>query len=250
MPGVVAVIQARMGSTRLPGKTLLRLAGATVLEHVVSRARAARRVDRIVVATTTNAEDDAIAEECARLRADLERGSASDVLDRYAMACDRSSADVVLRITADCPLLDPDVVDEVVDALLAPPQCDYASNTLERTFPRGLDVEAVAAPALAAAAREAGDPYEREHVTPFIYDRPERFLLRNVRSSSDWSHLRWTLDTPADYEYLERVFALATIDARNMPGFERVARAVEADAALMALNARAVQGERPGTSIR
>jgi spore coat polysaccharide biosynthesis protein SpsF len=240
-PSVVAVIQARMGSARLPGKTLLRLAGATVLEHVVNRARLARRVNQVVVATSTNAEDDAIAQECARLKTQVVRGSALDVLDRYAVAAEHSEADVVVRITGDCPLLDPVVVDSVVEMFLADPQCDYASNTLERTFPRGLDVEAVAASTIAAAAREADDPYEREHVTPFIYNRPERFTLRNVRAASDWSHLRWTLDTPVDYEYLESVFARVGIDSRSLPAFEHVARAVREDAGLMALNARAVQ---------
>jgi len=240
-PRVVAVVQARMGSTRLPGKTLLRLAGATVLEHVVNRARSARRVDRVVVATSTNAEDDAIVQECARLRTHVERGSALDVLDCYAMATERSGAEVVVRITADCPLLDPAVVDSVVEALLAAPRCDYASNTLERTFPQGLDAEAVSASAMAIAACEARDPYEREHVTPYIYNRPDRFSLRNVRAAADGSDLRWTLDTPADYEYLQAVFARVDIPAKTPPPFEFVARIVREDAGLMALNARAAQ---------
>lgn len=238
---VAAIIQARMGSTRLPGKTLMSFGGATVLEHVVARVRLARRIQRVVVATTERADDNAIVGECERLGVDVVRGSEPDVLARYVVAARSIGADVVVRITADCPLLDPAVTDRVVDALAESPAADYASNGLVASFPHGLDAEALPAAILEVTAREAREPAEREHVTPFIYNRPERFRLRNVRAEQDYSRLRWTLDTPADLENLRRIAERAGIRADRIPPFASVARLIEGDPLLMALNAKALQ---------
>jgi spore coat polysaccharide biosynthesis protein SpsF len=203
---VVTIIQARMGSTRLPGKVLKDLGGRTVLERVVRRAQKCRLADEVVVATSVEPANDAIAEECTRLRVRVLRGSEDDLLDRYFRAAEVTQADVVVRITSDCPLVDPGVSDESIRAFLE--TCpDYASNVLERTYPRGLDTEVFSLCALDRAFREAKDPFQREHVTPFFYQHPERFKLVSVKGERDFSNHRWTLDTPEDLEFLQAVYA-------------------------------------------
>jgi len=204
---VVAIIQARMGSTRLPGKVLLDLEGDTVLARVVTRMRRARLVNEVAVATSVNMIDDVIEEECHRLQTVVFRGSESDVLDRYYRAAEKIGADIVLRITADCPLIDPEVCDLTVRACLENGP-DYASNTLERTYPRGLDVEVFSRSALSRAWQAAEDACSREHVTPYIYQHPEQFNLLSVKAEQDNSQHRWTLDTKEDLVFLRRVYKL------------------------------------------
>src|SRR5215469_8186363 len=165
---VAAIIQARIGSTRLPGKVLRDLGGRTVLERVVSRTRKCTLVNEVIVATSVNPGDDVIVEACVRLRVRVFRGSEHDVLDRYFRAAEAAQAQVVVRITSDCPLIDPEVSDQAIRAFLDA-RADYASNVLERTYPRGLDTEVVALQALECAFREAKEPFQREHVTPFFY---------------------------------------------------------------------------------
>ncbi len=209
MTRTVAIIQARTGSSRLPGKVLLPLLGEPLLSLVVSRVRRATTLDAVVVATTTLPADDAIVELGKRSGWLVERGSEVDLLDRYLAAARAHGAERVVRITSDCPLIDPVLIDEVVTALDAS-GADYASNALEpRSYPRGLDVEAVTMAALEAAGSGDRDPASREHATPFIYRHPERFRL----------------DTPADYELVRRIVdalgrddfgwrdALAVVDA-------------------------------------
>jgi spore coat polysaccharide biosynthesis protein SpsF len=191
---VVAIIQARMGSTRLPGKVLRDIAGETMLARVVRRVQLARMPDAVVVATTLAPFDDAIVAECVRLGVPAFRGSEQDVLDRYWQATCTHQADVIVRITADCPLIDPRLVDYVVAAFLEG-QPDYASNVLERTYPRGLDTEVMAQTTLEQAWQQAGQLYQRAHVTPYIYQNPNRFRLLPVKAEADHSYLRWTVDT-------------------------------------------------------
>lgn len=198
----VCVIQARMSSTRLPGKVLLPLLDRPVLDWVVRRTRAAETLDDVVVATTTNAADDPIAEYCEAEAVPVFRGSEEDVLSRYMGAADKHGADAVVRVTSDCPFIDARLVDRVVGALREE-GADYASNILEpRTYPRGLDVEAFTADALRTAAAEATRAGWREHVTPFFYRQPERFDLVGVWGEEDHSEHRWTLDTPDDLRLL------------------------------------------------
>lgn len=206
-PRVVAVVQARMGSSRLPGKVLADVAGETMLVRVVTRLARARWVDAVVVATSTLPADDAVAEEAARLGVAVFRGSEDDVLDRYLGAARREGADWVVRVTADCPLVDPELVDGLV-ARFAEAGPDYASNSLERTYPRGLDVEVFTRAALETAAAEATSTHERVHVTPFLYQHPERFRLLSVTApgGEDHSHLRWTVDTAEDLELARRLY--------------------------------------------
>lgn len=205
-PRTVAIVQARTGSSRLPGKVLLPLAGEPILARVVSRVSRARQLDEVRVATTTLAEDDAIVQLCSARGWGWTRGSEMDLLDRYYQAAKACHAAVVVRITSDCPVIDPDVIDQVLSEFLRHP-CDYASNTLEpRTFPRGLDAEVVSLASLERAWREDTNPAWREHATPYIYRHPELFHLRAVRADPDLSFHRWTVDTPEDYELLSRIY--------------------------------------------
>jgi spore coat polysaccharide biosynthesis protein SpsF len=231
----VAIVQARMGSRRLPGKVFALLGGSPVLWHVTTRVAHARTVEQVVVATSDQPGDDPIAGWCAAEGVTCVRGPEADVLARYEMAAKATSANVVVRVTADCPLLSPAVLDLVVDARAAS-GADYASNTLTRGFPRGLDVECLTRAALDAAAAEALDPEEREHVTPFVYNRPERFRLSSVAVPEDWSWLRWTLDTPADLQVLESFIAAVPSALDPLSDWRALAEQVAASPALRAAN--------------
>jgi spore coat polysaccharide biosynthesis protein SpsF len=207
----VAIIQARMGSSRLPGKVLRKLGDQTVLAHVIDRVRVAKRLDEIWVATTDAPDDIAIVDECVRLGIPTYRGSESDVLDRYFKTAQAAGAEIVVRITSDCPMFDGRLLDDMLamftEANQSGPAVDYLSNVLERTYPRGLDAEVFTFECLAAAEREATLLHEREHVTPFIYQHPERFRLRSYAGNVDRSGYRWTLDTPEDWQLVEALYA-------------------------------------------
>ena len=190
-----------MGSTRLPGKVLKDIAGRPMLFYQMERLRRVKRAERIVVATTDQPADDAVERFCQKEKIACVRGSEHDVLARYHLAIERFPADVVVRITADCPLIDPAIVDEAIAAY----EPDYVSNMLETTYPYGMAVEVFSAQALREAHREAKDPAEREHVTPFIYRHPERYRLRSLTMAPNLSHHRWTVDTPEDFELVSRL---------------------------------------------
>ncbi len=215
---ILAIIQARMGSSRLPGKVLLDLAGRPVLWHAVSRVQKARLVDQVLVATTDQPVDEPIRQFCAEQAVRCFGGSEQDVLDRFVQAARFAGAtesDAIVRITADCPLIDPDVIDLVV-AAYQQTGVDYVSNVQPPTFPDGLDVEVFRFAALLTAWREAKLVSEREHVTPYLRNHLEKFSSHNVTHTTDLSALRWTLDEPADYALLQRI--LAELD-RNQPNF-------------------------------
>lgn len=201
----IIIVQARMTSTRLPGKVLLPLAGEPMLVRLLERLRRVQRADGIVIATTTNVTDDPIAAMCAQQGVPCHRGSELDVLSRYADAARLHAADVVVRITSDCPLIDPALIDQLI-AVYEEGDSDYVSNMLPPTWPYGMAVEVFSATALAQAHAEATQDAEREHVTPFIYWHPQRYRLRNVASPVALSHHRWTVDTPEDYELVRRLF--------------------------------------------
>ena len=205
MMNIVGMIQARMGSTRLPGKVLKDIGGQPMLARVVRRTQRAQTVSRVIVATTNSPADDIIVTECQRLGVALFRGHEEDVLDRYYRAAQLHQADAIVRITSDCPLIDPGVVDRVVNAFLRV-KPDYASNTLERTFPRGLDTEVIAAAALERGWREARKPYQRCHVTPYLYENAGLFRLHSVKAGTDSSGYRLTVDTAEDLEFIRRVY--------------------------------------------
>ncbi|HXG70270.1 MAG TPA: glycosyltransferase family protein [Gemmatimonadaceae bacterium] len=205
---VVAIVQARMASTRLPGKAMLPIAGKPMLELVLDRVGRSKMIDEVVVATSTEKGDDVIADYCGSRACRFSRGSEEDVLSRYRDAAVAFDADIVVRITSDCPLMDPTVLDLVVSRFLEVlPAVDYAANTLPpRTFPRGLDVEVFSIGALERAFVEDQDPRSREHVTPYIYRHPEIFELLRVPHVPDLSEHRWTVDTPEDLALVRAVY--------------------------------------------
>ena len=200
-----AVLQVRTGSSRLPGKALRLLAGAPMLERQIERVRRARRLDELIIATSTRGDDDPIAALCARVGVRCHRGSLEDVLDRVHAAAALAAPSHVVRLTGDCPLADPQLIDRVV-AFCIEGGYDYASNTVEPTFPDGLDVEAMRFEALATAWREARLGSEREHVTPFLYKNAQRFRTGSFKAARDLSHLRWTVDEPDDLALAERIY--------------------------------------------
>ncbi|MFA6239634.1 MAG: glycosyltransferase family protein [Candidatus Hydrogenedentales bacterium] len=204
-PRIVTIIQARMGSTRLPGKVLLDIGGASMLARVVNRARRAALVDETVVATTDSADDDAVAKACSPLGVACFRGSVDDVLDRYYQAALAHRADAVVRITADCPAIDPQLIDDAV-RLYLDHQPDYVSNGVEGRYPRGLDVEVVSMEALAKTWREARPGYERIHVTPYLYDPANDFDVMFAAWDDDYSEYRWTVDTENDLALIRAIY--------------------------------------------
>jgi len=236
---VVAIIQARMGSTRLPGKVLLDLAGEPMLARDMNRLLRAEMLDEIVVATTVESKDDVIVDLCQERGWLCFRGSEEDVLDRYYRAAKAYHADVVVRITSDCPLIEPQVVDRVVQAFLErQPKVDYVSNTApRRTFPRGLDTEVMRFNALERAWREDDDLAWREHVTPYIRRHPELFQTYGILNDEDLSAMRWTVDTPEDLAFVRRIYGyfghdrfswrevLALLEAN--PGWLSINRGIE-----------------------
>lgn len=205
---ILAVLQARMSSTRLPGKVMADLQDAPMVLRQIERLSRARRLDRIVVATSTDRSDDGLAAMLALHEVAVHRGPLDDVLARYAGAIEAfGPADVVVRLTADCPLADPEVIDAVVETLVRR-GLDYAANTPpHRKFPKGLDVEAMRGEALLRAAREAKDPYEREHVTPYLYRHPELFAQDFITQEADEGEVRWTVDRPDDLAFVREVYA-------------------------------------------
>ena len=206
----VAIIQGRMASSRLPGKILLDIAGKPMLAHVVERARRANTVDQVVVATTTQPEDDAVEAYCRQAGIACSRGSLQDVLDRFYQAARAYKADTIVRLTADCPLLDSQVLDHTVEEFFRAGVdfgCNRLPPPLKRTYPIGLDVEVCTFKALERAWKEAKEPHEREHVLPYLYDTPGRFKILRVDYEKDYGEMRWTVDTPQDLELVRQIFA-------------------------------------------
>lgn len=199
------IVQARMASTRLPGKVMLPLAGQSMLARLLERLHHVKKADALVVATTINPLDDVIALWCQSHGVACRRGSEDDVLSRYASAASAAGGDVVVRVTADCPLLDPVLVDQAI-AAFETGECDYLSNMLPPSWPYGMAIEVFSAQALMEANREATLAAEREHVTPFIYWHPERYRIKNLASSQNLSHHRWTVDTAEDYKLVKLIF--------------------------------------------
>lgn len=225
MSRTVIIAQARMSSTRLPGKTLMDLGGKPVIDHVIARARAARLADDVWVATTTDATDDVLARHLDNAGVPCVRGSLDDVLARYVQAAEESRADTIVRITCDCPLIDPEVIDATIAAFRVPPEVDYCGNTLKRTYPIGMDTEVFSRAALERASAEAKLPHEREHVTPYLYQHPERFRLRNAEAPewATWPELRLTLDEAEDLKMLRGLVTRAGC-AANLGGLLRALR--------------------------
>ena len=239
---VVAVIQARTGSSRLPGKILLPLAGAPLLERMLERVQAARSLDEVVVATTRDPQDEPVRALCARLGVRCHSGHPSDLLDRHLGAVEGTGAALVAKIPSDCPLIDPRVIDRVVGFHRQNvDRYDFVSNLHPATYPDGNDVELMPLPLLRLAAREATRPHEREHTTPFFWDQPARFRIGNVAWESgrdlSMSH-RFTIDYPEDHAFIAAVY-----DALYRPGappfsLEEILAFLDAHPEVFALNHR------------
>jgi len=237
-PTTIAIIQARMGSSRLPGKVLLDIGGAPMLSRVVERTQRAKTVHQVVVATTTEVDDDPVTNLCIQRGYACYRGSLHDVLDRYYQAALLYKAKVIVRITADCPLIDPDLIDSTIQAFLGAPSealdvisselsdtisnskssnpnpqfpYDFAANRLPppwgRTYPIGLDTEVTSFHALQLAWQKAGQKHQREHVMPYLYENKDKFRVLLVNHKVDYGSLRWTVDTPDDLVLLRKIFA-------------------------------------------
>jgi spore coat polysaccharide biosynthesis protein SpsF (cytidylyltransferase family) len=237
-PTVLAVVQARLGSTRLPGKALLDLAGRPMLAHVLDRAAAVPGVDQVVLATTASPEDDVLAAVAHEAGAACVRGSIEDVLDRFRDVLGAHPADVVVRLTGDCPLLDPAVSGLVVaEYLRRAREVDYVSNVHPSTYPDGLDTEVIGAAALEEAWREARRASDREHVTPFLWRQPERFRLANVAHAEDLSSLRWTVDDARDLDFARAVYRVLSPDGGRIFGMMELLDVLRAHPDVSSLNA-------------
>ncbi|MDR4433312.1 cytidylyltransferase domain-containing protein [Bacillus tequilensis] len=203
---VTAIIQARMGSSRLPGKVLKKVLNKPLLEYQIERIKRAALIDDIVIATTTNENDKPIVELSKRLSLTYYCGSENDVLSRYYEAAKINKAETVIRLTSDCPIIDHRVIDKAVKFYLdSNGQYDYVSNTLDRTYPRGMDIEVFSVSALEKAHAESSLEHEREHVTPFIFLNPGRFKLANITYDENQNQHRWTVDTPEDFLLIKKI---------------------------------------------
>jgi len=259
----IALIQARMGSSRLPGKVLLDIGGKPMIQRVVERTRRAGRLDDVVVATTSDEADRPVAEFCASMDIPFSRGSQHDVLDRYYQAAQAHGADIVVRITGDCPAIDPGLIDNVVSLMgdARSLKTDFACNRLPppfgRSFPIGLDVEVCTFTALARAWREATEPFHREHVMPYLYEgvtlttdsgfpsaehqslatgtSPRGFRIAQLHHDPDYGSLRWTVDTAEDLALLREVFV--HFDNRDGFTWQDVLQLWQSDPDLAKLNA-------------
>ena len=199
-----AIIQARFGATRLPGKVLLKVLDKTILEYVIERVKRAETIEKVIVATTTKKDDSKVAGLAEGLGVGLFRGSEDDVLDRFYHAAKACNMKHIVRITADCPLIDPEVIDMVVNRYFDS-EADYCANAVARTFPDGEDVEVFSFSALKDAWESARLPSEREHVTPYLRNNPNRFKLVDLIQDRDLSEKRWSLDRQEDFLFIKTV---------------------------------------------
>ncbi|MFZ7133083.1 MAG: cytidylyltransferase domain-containing protein [Eubacteriales bacterium] len=241
---VVAIIQARVGSSRLPNKVMLEISEKPVLWHVVNRTSNSRKIDKIVVATSEDTGNDLIREYCAENGIECTSGSENDVLDRYYKALKNINIeddDLVVRITADCPLIDPVVIDEVIERHIDT-NSDYTSNCIEPTFPDGLDCEVFKASVLKQAWKGAKLKSEREHVTLYIRNHPEIFRIESYKGDKDLSNLRWTLDEEEDFQLIKEVYE-ELYNENKMFSTKNILSLLENKPSLISINSRYIRNE-------
>ncbi|NMB80490.1 MAG: acylneuraminate cytidylyltransferase [Ignavibacteria bacterium] len=203
----IVIVQARYGSTRLRGKILKNISGKPILWHVINRLSYSKMIDKIVVATTTGPEDDKTEQFCIDNDISYYRGDVNNVLSRYYETAKKFRADIIIRITSDCPLIDPVILDKMIEQFLSFTEpIDYFSNVIQRTFPRGLDIEIFSFEALEKAFTEAKTDFDREHVTPYFYNNPGIFKIKNYQNDIDYSFHRWTVDTEEDFRLIEEIY--------------------------------------------
>jgi spore coat polysaccharide biosynthesis protein SpsF len=235
---VLCILQARISSTRLPGKVMQPILGEPMLARQIERIKRADRIDRLIVATSHEPGDDAIQELCTTLGVDCYRGSLADVLDRFYRAAEQYRPGHVMRLTGDCPLTDPTMLDALIELHLDGGY-DYSSNVIRLTYPDGLDAEVFTYALLERAWREARLPHEREHVTPFMRQTRPDIRCGSLEDETDRSAMRWTVDYPEDYDFVRRVFA-ALYPVNPVFGANDVYRLLEAHPEIAALNAHRV----------
>jgi spore coat polysaccharide biosynthesis protein SpsF len=252
-PKIVAIIQGRMSSSRLPGKILADIAGQPMLTRVFTRTSRARTLNEVIFATTSDSSDDPVAEYCDFSGIPFTRGSLFDVLDRYYQAASKANADVVIRITADCPVIDPMLIDDVVNTLLED-EYDFVCNRLplpwSRTYPIGLDVEACSFKILKKAWKEAKEPQHREHAMPYFYEgvslvnesrtlqtgiSPRGYKIALLHHTADFGDYRWTVDTPEDLEFMRQIYS--RFNGRDDFKWKEVLDLVHGEPELMEINA-------------
>jgi spore coat polysaccharide biosynthesis protein SpsF len=207
MTKIDCIIQARMGSTRLPGKVMMKVDETnTILSHVINQLKNSKKIDRLIIATTDLQEDDIIVNHAKILKIDLFRGNAVDVLDRYYQCAKKFSSKIIVRITADNPLIDPNIVDDIINQFLKN-SLDYITNANPRTYPYGTEVEVFSFEALEKASNNAKKPSEREHVTPYFHNNKEEFKISNIKFTENLSHLRWTVDRENDLKFVKKIIS-------------------------------------------
>jgi spore coat polysaccharide biosynthesis protein SpsF len=243
-PRIVIIIQARMGSSRLPGKILLDIAGKPMLSHVVERGRRSKIAHEVVVASTEDPADDVVVRFCEERGYPFTRGDNEDVLSRYLKAAREYEAQIIVRITADCPLIDPEVIDRTLEAFLEEyPQAQFGTNRgkdrIMRTYPIGMDVEVMSMDALEMASREAHEAYQREHVTPFLYETEGRFEKTSIDAGGDYGAQRWAVDTVEDLKFVREVFS--HFSNHGAFGFQDVVALLEEKPELLEINAQVRQ---------
>ncbi|MBL8013210.1 MAG: glycosyltransferase family protein [Candidatus Omnitrophica bacterium] len=248
MKNIIALIQARTGARRLPNKVLLPLGGKTVLECVMERVSRSQLVDEVAVVTTVAKDDLKIIERVSRNNVRVLCGSENDVLDRYYQAARLLEAKHIVRITADCPLIDPALMDHVISAYLDQ-QAHYCSNALTQTFPDGLDVEVFSFEALKRAWQNAKLPSEREHVTPYIRTHKRMFKVVSIESSRMLGQHRWTLDEKNDYEFIKKIYQ-ALYAKKPQFGFEDVLLYLKKNPSLLEINSGIVRNEGYAKSLK
>jgi glutamate-1-semialdehyde 2,1-aminomutase/spore coat polysaccharide biosynthesis protein SpsF len=244
---VVAILQARMSSSRLPGKVMLPILGRPMIGWLIERVRKCRHIDRLVVATSTERSDDSLVEYVSSLGVDTFRGSLDDVLGRFAAASERFPAQHYVRLTGDCPLADPEIIDRTIDRHLSS-GADFTSNSHEPSFPDGLDTEVMTARTLRRAAVGASLPAEREHVTLYVRRRPDLFRIETLKNEQDLSEYRLTVDTPADFTLVTGIFA--ALSPGGVFGLTDVVRLLEQSPNLRELNSDSVRNEGLMKSVR
>jgi len=230
-----------MGSTRLPGKVLVDICGVPMLGRVIDRMQAVKNIDKLVVATTTNPEDDELVKWLTNAKVAYYRGSSEDVLDRFVQAASGHQADLIVRVTADDPLKDASITEELIETLKDDQSLDYASNTIEPTWPEGLDMEVLRVGALYQAHRLATSKSDREHVTTYIWNRPHVFRIHNLRWERDLSHWRLTVDKDSDLELVRRIYC--HFSDQPLVGYGEIVDWLERHPKLLGINAGTVRNE-------
>lgn len=238
---IVCILQARLSSSRLPGKVLKLILERPVLELEIERVKRAKKINKIILATSTNAQDAPLIKIAEKMGVAFYQGSLEDVLDRYYQAAQNYQAEHVVRITGDCPLIDPEIIDNIISLHLKT-GADYTSNVHPPTFPDGLDVEVFKFSVLKRMWENAQEKIEREHVTQYICRHPDAFYCENYAASRDWSGFRWTLDYLEDYELIRNIFE-NLYPANSMFGWESVVRYLQLHPEVCDLNSKFVRNE-------